>query len=58
MIVTLKDGSAFGGVLFDFDSEAIVLRGVELLVSGAERPSPVDGELVVLVADVSFIQIP
>lgn len=57
-IVTLHDGSSFRGVLYDFDSEAFVLRNVEHLVSGVERSVPVDGELVVLAADVAYIQIP
>lgn len=57
-IVTLKDGSSFRGVLFDYDSDGLVLRGAELLVSGAERPAPIDGELVALWANVLYIQIP
>lgn len=55
-IVTLKAGSSFRGVLFAHDREAIVLRNVEHLVEGADKPTPVDGELVVLAADVLFMQ--
>ena len=58
VILTLKGGSSFRGVLFDADREAFVLRNVEHLVERDDRPTPVDGELVVLVADVLFVQIP
>lgn len=55
-IVTLKAGSSFRGVLFAHDREALVLRNVELLDATADRPTPVDGELVVLLADVHYLQ--
>lgn len=58
VIVTLKGGTSFRGVLFDHDKDAIVLRNTEHLVEGADRPTPVDGELVVLLADVLFLQLP
>lgn len=56
LIVTLKGGSSFRGLLFAHDKEAIVLRNVEHLVPGADKPTPVDGELVVLAADVLYMQ--
>lgn len=58
IILTLKAGTSFRGVLFDHDRQALVLRNVEHLVEGADRPTPVDGELVVLLSDVLFIQVP
>lgn len=60
VIVTLKTGEGFGGVLFSADSEAIVLRDVQFLdAAGTDRThSPVDGELLVLRPDIAYIQIP
>jgi small nuclear ribonucleoprotein (snRNP)-like protein len=60
VIVTLKTGEGFGGVLFSADSEAVVLRDAVLLDgNGTDRtPTPVDGELLVLRADVSYLQFP
>jgi small nuclear ribonucleoprotein (snRNP)-like protein len=60
VIVTLKSGEAFGGVLFSADSEALVLREAVLLeVNGTDRAAqPVDGELLVLRADVAYLQFP
>lgn len=55
VIVTLKSGGSFRGVLFDCDREALVLRGTEVL-GGREGAAPVDGELVVLLADVLYLQ--
>lgn len=57
VIVTLKPaagGGSFKGVLFDADREALVLRGAEVL--GGRDTAPVDGELVVLMADVQYLQ--
>lgn len=58
VIVTLKTGEGFGGVLFSADSEAIVLRDVVLLDATAtdRSHSPVDGELLVLRPDLAYIQ--
>lgn len=58
-LVTLKDGSAFSGVLFEVDSEAVVLRDAAQLDAGPKRePVGVDGELLILRPDVAFLQIP
>lgn len=58
-LVTLKDGSAFAGVLYLADSEAIVLRDASQLDAGPKRePVGVDGELLILRPDISFIQLP
>lgn len=58
VIVTLKSGEAFRGVLFDADRDAIVLRNASVLDgNGTDRtPTPVDGELLVLRADLSYMQ--
>lgn len=59
VIVTCKDGATFSGVLYAADPDVVVLRQAE-----AHDPNPragavpVDGEIVVFRADVSFVQIP
>lgn len=56
VIVTLKSGSAFRGVLMESDRQALVVRNAEHL-GGPEGATPVDGEIVLMVADVLFIQV-
>lgn len=56
VIVTLKDGSGFRGVLWDADRTSIVLRRTEALGIGAQGADvAVDGELLILLADVAYI---
>lgn len=61
VVLTLKSGESFEGVLWEADATAFVLRNVTAL-SASTNPepnvTPVDGELVVLSGDVAFIQIP
>lgn len=57
VVVTLKSGSAFKGVLYEADSEALVLREAEQ-INDSRGPVPVDGELVVLRADLDYLQVP
>jgi hypothetical protein len=58
VIVTCKTGDAFAGVLYARDREAIVLRETEALAYGAKKVNvAVEGELVVLRADVAYVQI-
>lgn len=54
MIVTLKSKASFRGLLFDHDDQCLTLRNVEMLTPGGM--TPVDGELIVFVADVDTIQ--
>lgn len=59
VIVTLKSGDTFAGVLFSHDDKALVLRESEALGAGENRTNlALDGELIVLMPDVSFIQRP
>lgn len=59
VIITLKDGSSFSGVLFDADRDAFVLRNAEAHDPNPRSAAvPVDGEVLVLRADVSYMQIP
>lgn len=59
VIVTLKSGDAFSGVLFEVDPESIVLRDVEAPGAGTRGATvPVDGELLILRCDVAYMQLP
>lgn len=59
VILTLNTGETWDGVLFDFDARAWVLREVTALGVGSNRTNvPVDGELLVLVEDIAYVQLP
>jgi small nuclear ribonucleoprotein (snRNP)-like protein len=59
VLVTLKSGESFAGVLFEADHQALVLRQAEALGVGENRTNvAVDGEVVILRPDVAFIQLP
>lgn len=61
VLITLKSGEAFTGILWEADKLVFVLRNSSM-ASPTTNPSPevsaVDGELVLLVADVAYMQIP
>lgn len=54
VMVTLKSGSGFKGVLVADDRRALVLGSVETVDDG--RPVPVDGEVIVPWSDVKYVQ--
>ena len=59
VVVTLKSGLAFRGVLFDVDDRSFVLRNAEALEQGANGSHvAVDGEVVMARSDVEFWQRP
>jgi hypothetical protein len=59
VIVTCKSGDSFAGILFSHDAKALVLRETEALGAGERRTNlALDGELIVLLADVAYIQRP
>lgn len=59
VVITLKSGASFSGVLFDVDAKSFVLRQAEALGVAADgRNLAVDGELFVARADVEFVQRP
>ena len=59
VVVTLKSGASFEGVLFAADRGAWVLRDAHALGAGDHGANvPVDGELLVLVADIEYAQKP
>ena len=57
VLVTLKSGDAFEGVLWDADRQALVLRNAQAIGERGSNPAVVDGELVVLMADVGYVQV-
>lgn len=58
-MVTLKSGDSFDGVLYSADTSALVLRQAAAVGAGENKTDlPLDGELLVLLADVAFIQRP
>lgn len=56
-MVTTKDGAAFAGILFSIDTKALVLRDSEAVGAGENKTNlPLDGEIIVLLPDVAYIQ--
>ncbi len=59
VLVTLKTGEAFSGVLFAVDREAIVLREAVAVAFGPRSENvAVDGEALILRADIAYMQLP
>lgn len=59
VVVTLKSGASFRGVLFEVDDRTVVLRNAEAFHTGdTGARTAVDGELVLARRDVEFIQRP
>jgi small nuclear ribonucleoprotein (snRNP)-like protein len=58
VIVTMKSGEAFMGVLTDADGRSFVLRDAKALTDSSARPVPVDGELVLDRAQIDYMQRP
>lgn len=57
-IVTTHDGQGFSGVLYDADTEAVILREAEALDLADGTRVAVDGELLILRTEVAYIQLP
>lgn len=59
VLVTTHDGASFAGVLFEADDKALVLRDAEAVGAGENKANlPLDGEILVLMWDVAYIQRP
>lgn len=59
VVVTLKSGLAFRGVLFEVDSRSFVLRNAEALEQAADGSHVmVDGEVFLARSEVEFLQRP
>ena len=55
----MKTGEAFSGVLYAADAEVLILRDAEAIGVGERRSNlVVDGEVLILRGDVSYMQIP
>lgn len=58
-LVTTKDGAAFSGVLYSADDKAVVLRNAAAVGAGENKTDlPLDGEIIVLLSDVAYLQRP
>lgn len=58
-LVTTKDGTAFSGILYASDDRALVLREAEAIGAGEKKTNlPLDGEIIILVPDVAYLQRP
>jgi small nuclear ribonucleoprotein (snRNP)-like protein len=59
VLVSCKGGAAYAGVLYSHDPQVLVLRNARAVGAGDNRTDlPVDGEVLLFVADVDFVQIP
>jgi small nuclear ribonucleoprotein (snRNP)-like protein len=59
VFVTTHEGATFSGVLWEADDKVLVLRNAEALKAGPDATNlPLDGEVVLLMFDVAFIQRP
>lgn len=56
VLVNMEDGRAFDAVLYDQRGQLLILRNATLIEPGTE-PVPVDGEVLIERARVSFIQV-
>lgn len=57
VVVTLTSGTSFRGVLAEQDRRVLVLRNSVLVSGAAGKHVPVDGEVLLMVADVDFVQV-
>jgi small nuclear ribonucleoprotein (snRNP)-like protein len=57
VVVTLKSGTTFGGVLYEEDRRAVVLCKADHIRPDGSKVSA-DGEIVVFRSDIDFIQRP
>lgn len=57
MLVNLVDGSALDGVLWDERPPLLVLRDARLHEPGADKPAPLDGDVVIDAARIAFVQV-
>lgn len=57
VVVTLKSGSTFGGILYAEDQGAVVLAKAENIAADGKK-TPADGEIVLLRETIDFIQRP
>lgn len=56
VVVTLSNGGAFEGVLYEYDAKSLVLRNAVLMAEPPAPSAPVDGELLILWEHVLYVQ--
>lgn len=56
VVINLKSDKAIAGVLVAKRGRLLIVKGAELF-EGRDKPTRVDGEVVILLADVDFIQV-
>jgi len=58
-LVTTKDGAAFSGILYTADEKMLVLRNAEAVGAGENKTNlPLDGEIIIIMSDVAYLQRP
>lgn len=57
VLVNLTDGTAIDGVLWDESGPLLVMRDGRLHSPGGSDPTPLDGEVIIDRARVSFVQV-
>jgi small nuclear ribonucleoprotein (snRNP)-like protein len=58
VVVTMRSGATYKGVLFEADSRSLILRNAEAWGHNGDGRTAVDGELLLARADVEFLQRP
>lgn len=58
VVVTLKSGEAFRGVLYAVDGRSFILRDAKALTDASDRPVAVDGELILARDQIDYFQRP
>lgn len=59
VFVTTHDGASFSGVLWECDNKALVLRNAAAVGAATDKSNlPLDGEILILLLDVAYIQRP
>lgn len=59
VVVTLKSGQSFEGLLYELDAHAWFLRDASAIGVGDKGSNlPVDGEIVILSAEIAYAQRP
>lgn len=59
VLVNLKSGTAFRGVVFQRKGDYLVLKSAEIIQDRSQqaKKQPVDGEVMIFRADIDFIQV-
>jgi hypothetical protein len=59
LVVTLKSGDSFDGLLVEADERVWVLRSASAVGEGDNRTDlPIDGEIILMTADIAYAQKP